>query len=132
MTARTPIYYDSGNLVEMTGLKSTNGLHKQSFNMLVDLSVALTVSAGSGNIGTTLSDTRFRSSVATQQTTAHATAGALDTVTTNFNHIVITDASVSVTGDTNNVLFPVYYDSGSGSVQSMTEADFVDTFIKCD
>ena len=36
MTARTPIYYDSGNLVEMTtGSKSTNGLHKQYFNMLV-------------------------------------------------------------------------------------------------
>ena len=130
MTARTPIYYDSGNLVEMTTAEVNEWVTQAIFQYASNPSVALTVDSGNGNIGTTLADTRFRSSAATQQTTGYATTGALTTVTTNFNHIVITDASVSVTGDTNNILFPVYYDSGSGSVQAMTEADFADTFIK--
>lgn len=130
MTARNPLYYDSGNLVEMSAAELLEWQQQAIYQYSQDKSVVLTVSAGSGNLGTTMADTRFRSSAATQQASSHATPGALDTVTTNFNHIVQTITNPSVTGDTNNRLFPVYYDSGAGAIQSMTETDFVDTFIK--
>ena len=73
MTARNPLYYDSGNLVEMSavriiGMATTRTIYQYS----QDKSVVLTVSAGSGNLGTTMADTRFRSSD-TQQASSHAT-----------------------------------------------------------
>ena len=130
MTARSPLYYDSDALVEMSAAELLKWQQQAIYQYSQSKSVVLTVSAGSGNLGTTMNDTRFRSSAATQQASSHATPGALDTVTTAFNHIVQTVTNPSVTGDTNNRLFPVYYDSSAGAVQSMSETDFVDTFIK--
>ena len=130
MTARNPLYYDSGNLVEMSSAELLEWQQQTIYQYSQSKSVVLTVSAGSGNLGTTMNDTRFRSSAATQQASSHATPGSLSTVTTAFNHIVQTVTNPSVTGDTNNRLFPVYYDSSAGAIQSMTEADFADTFIK--
>ena len=130
MTARNPLYYDSGNLVEMSAAELLKWQQQAIYQYSQSKSVVITVNAGNGNIGTTMNDTRFRSSAATQQASSHATLGALDTVTTAFNHIVVTVTNPSVTGDTNNRLFPVYYDSSAGAIQSMSETDFVDTFIK--
>ena len=130
MTARTPLYYTSDSLVEMTSAEIVEWQRQAIFQYASDESVVLTVDAGNGNIGTTMNDTRFRSSTATQQASSHATPGALDTVTTAFNHIVQTVTNPSVTGDTDNVLFPVYYDNASGSILAMSETDFADTFIK--
>ena len=130
MTARNPLYYDSGSLVEMSAAELLKWQQQAIYQYSQSKSVVITVDAGNGNIGTTMNDTRFRSSAATQQASSHATPGALDTVTTAFNHIVVTVTNPSVTGDTNNRLFPVYYDSSAGAVQSMSETDFVDTFIK--
>ena len=130
MTARNPLYYDSDALVEMSSAELLQWQQQAIFQYSQSKSVVLTVDAGNGNLGTTMNDTRFRSSAATQQASSHATPGALDTVTTAFNHIVQTVTNPSVTGDTNNRLFPVYYDSSAGAVQSMSEADFADTFIK--
>ena len=130
MTARNPLYYDSGNLVEMSAAELLQWQQQAIYQYSQSKSVVITVDAGNGNIGTTMNDTRFRSSTATQQASSHATPGALDTVTTAFNHIVVTVTNPSVTGDTNNRLFPCYYDSSAGAVQAMSETDFADTFIK--
>lgn len=129
MTVRTPLYYDGTDLVELSSAEiaeySTQAIYQYASNP----SVTVTVNTGGGGFAT-LSDTRFRSSAATQQVSSHATAGSLSTVTVNYTRLVQSKASVSVSGDTNNVAFPVYFDSGTGSVQSMSETDFVDTFIK--
>ena len=77
-----------------------------------------------------MDDTRLRSSVVLLQQNSSLGSGSLTTVTTSFDKISQTKASVSVSGDTNNVAFPVYYDSSAEAIRSMTEADFVDTFIK--
>lgn len=130
MTARTPIYWDGTNLKEFTAGEVTEYVTQAIFQYASNPSVVLTVTAGSGNITPTMADTRFRSSAATQQASSHPGSGALTTVTTDFDHITQTDSSVSVTGDTNNVLFPVYYDDSDDAIKSMSEADFVDTFIK--
>lgn len=130
MTARTPLYYDSGNLVEMTSAEITEWVTQTIYQYAADPSVTVSVVGSGGTLSPTMSDTRFRSSAATQSVSTYVTPGALDTVTTNYDRLSQTKASVTVTGDTNSVLFPVYYDSGTGSVQAMTEADFADTFIK--
>ena len=83
MTARNPLYYDSGNLVEMSDSAELLKWQQQAiYQYSQSKSVVITVNAGNGNIGTTMNDTRFRSSAATQQASSHATPGALDTVTT--------------------------------------------------
>tara|TARA_B000000565_G_scaffold255878_1_gene238587 strand:- start:218 stop:1180 length:963 start_codon:yes stop_codon:yes gene_type:complete len=127
MTARNPLYHDSGNLIEMSSAQLLEWQRAAIQQYAANPSVVITV--GSGNIGTTMSDTRFRSSTATQQASSFATAGSLGTVTTTFNKIVQTITNPSVLSDTGKS-FPVYYDSSTGSVQAMSLADFLDTFIK--
>jgi hypothetical protein len=129
MTARTPIYWDGTNLKEMTSGEITEWVTQTIYQYAANPSVTVTQVASGGSLGT-LSDTRFQSSAATQQATSYATPGSLGTVTVNLDRINMVDGSETVTGDTNNVLFPVYYDNVAGAIQSMTETDFLDTFIK--
>ena len=127
MTARNPLYYDesSDSLIEMSSSQLLEWQRAAIQQYAANPSVVITV--GSGNIGTTMSDTRFRSSAATQQASSFATAGSLGTVTTTFNKIVQTVTNPSVLTDTGKS-FPVYYDSGT--IQAMNLTDFLDTFIK--
>lgn len=127
MTARSPVYYDSGNLIEMTAGELLEWQREAIQQYAANPSVVITV--GSGNIGTTMNDTRFRSSAATQQASSHPGSGSLDTVTTGYNKIIQTVTNPSVLSDTGKS-FPCYYDSSSGSIQAMSLTDFLDTFIK--
>ena len=127
MTARNPLYYDSGNLVEMTAGELLEWQREAIQQYAANPSVVITV--GSGNIGTTMDDTRFRSSAAAQQASSHPGSGSLTTVTTSFNKIVQTVTNPSVLSDTGKS-FPVYYDSSAGAIQAMSLTDFLDTFIK--
>ena len=129
MTARTPLYYDGTDLVEMSASEIVEYQRQAIFQYASNPSVTLTVVSSSGAGFDAIDDTRFKSSAAAQQASSHPGSGSLQTTTTSFDKLNQAKASVSVTGDTNNIHFPVYYD-GSGSIQSMTEADFVDTFIK--
>ena len=130
MTARNPLYYDSGNLVEMSSAQLLEWQRKAISMYAGNPSVTCSVAAGSGDLSPTMADTRFRSSAATQQASSHPGSGSLDTVTTNFDHIsgnaVTNPSTLTDTGKS----FPVYYDSSSGSVQAMSLDDFLDTFIK--
>ena len=131
MTARSPLYYDSGNLIEMTAAEILEWNRQAIYQYASAPTVVLTVDAGNGNIsGGALSDTKYKSSTATQQASSYATPGSLGTTTVAFEHIVQTITNPAVTGDTNNVLFPVYQDNTGGTIQAMTETDFEDTFIK--
>ena len=127
MTARNPLYYDSGNLIEMSSSQLLEWQRKAIQQYAANPSVVITVDAGNGNIGTTMDDTRFRSSAAAQQASSHPGSGSLTTVTTSFNSIVQTITNPSVLSDTGKS-FPVYYDSGT--IQAMSLTDFLDTFIK--
>ena len=129
MTARTPLYYTSGDIKQFTNAEIVQWQRRAIKEYADSKSVVITVDAGNGNIGTTMDDTRFKSSAATQNASSYQTPGSLGTVTTSFNSIVQTVTNPSVTGDTNNVLFPCYLD-GSNNIVAMSEADFVDTFIK--
>ena len=71
MTARLPLWYNSGSLQEMSTAEIVQWQRRAIKEYADSPSVVLTV--GSGNIGTTMADTRFKSSTATQQNSSHAT-----------------------------------------------------------
>ena len=60
MTARTPIYYDSGNLVEMTTAEINEWVTQAIFQYANNPSVVLSVVGSGGTMTPTMADTRFR------------------------------------------------------------------------
>ena len=60
----------------------------------------IVTAVGSGNIGTTMTDTRFKSSAAAQQNSSHPGSGSLQTVTTSFDRISQSITNPSVLSDT--------------------------------
>lgn len=94
-------------------------------------SVTLSVVGSSGTLGS-MQDTRMQAGAATTDATNFDTEGETPNVSQvtpiEFDKISQVNASLSAPTDTNNRLYPVYYD-GSGSVQAMTATDVFDTFI---
>jgi len=127
MTARNPLYYDSGNLIEMSSAQLLEWQRKAISMYAANPSVTLSQVSSSGTISPQMDDTRFRSSAAAQQASSHPGSGSLDTVTTSFDRISQSITNPSVLSDTGKS-FPVYYDSGT--IQAMSLTDFLDTFIK--
>ena len=93
-------------------------------------SVALSVVGSSGTLAA-ITDTRLQAGAGTTDVTNFDTAGEtpnVSTVTVTYDKISQTNATLSTPTDTNNKLYPVYYD-GSGSIQAMNATDIFDTFI---
>lgn len=127
MTARNPLYYDSGNLVEMSAAQLLEWQRKAISMYAGNPSVTCSQVSSSGTISPQMDDTRFKSSAAAQQASSHPGSGSLQTVTTSFDRISQAITNPSVLSDTGKS-FPVYYDSGT--IQAMSLTDFLDTFIK--
>ena len=127
MTARNPLYYDSGNLVEMSAAQLLEWQRKAISMYAGNPSVTCSQVSSSGTISPQMDDTRFKSSAAAQQNSSHPGSGSLQTVTTSFDRISQAITNPSVLSDTGKS-FPVYYDSGT--IQAMSLTDFLDTFIK--
>ena len=127
MTARNPLYYDSGNLVEMSSAQLLEWQRKAISMYAGNPSVTCSQVSSSGTISPQMDDTRFKSSAAAQQASSHPGSGSLQTVTTSFDRISQAITNPSVLSDTGKS-FPVYYDSGT--IQAMSLTDFLDTFIK--
>ena len=93
-------------------------------------SVTLNVVGSSGTLDA-ITDTRLQAGAGTTDVTNFDTAGEtpnISTVTVTYDKISQTNATLSTPTDTNNKLYPVYYD-GSGSIQAMNATDIFDTFI---
>ena len=98
-------------------------------------SVTLSVVSNNGSLAT-IEDTRMMSGAAStsisanppETTTAEPDEYADVNTPLTFDKIDQTVATVSTPSDTNNKLYPVYYD-GSGTIQAMTATDLFDTFI---
>ena len=127
MTARNPLYYDSGNLIEMSSAQLLEWQRKAISMYAGNPSVTCSQVSSSGTISPQMDDTRFKSSAAAQQASSHPGSGSLQTVTTSFDRISQAITNPSVLSDTGKS-FPVYYDSGT--IQAMSLTDFLDTFIK--
>ncbi len=126
MTVRFSLYNDgSNNLQEFTAAQNTTNQSQAIYQYSTAPSVTLTVDS-SNSIGTR-ADTRLLAGAATSHPSSFQTPTDTTTNTINFTNISQTIGTPGAVTDTNNVLYPVYYDGTN--VVSMNQTDFLDTFI---
>lgn len=126
MAIRTPLYYSLGNLKQLTSSQISDIQTRMFWLYVTNPSVALSVVNGSGNL-TTMYDTRYQAGTYVTNVSSFQSAPTISIVSVGFNNILSTISSYSAPTNTNNVAFPVYYNT-SGNLQSMTLQDMYDTF----
>ncbi len=129
MAVRQPLYYNSGNLQEMTTTMVDEIVNQIVYQYSLSPSVSLSVVGSGGSLGT-LSDTRLQAGSQSTSVSAfpgEGTTAEPSTVTVNYSKITQSTASITPTTDTGKT-WPVYYTS-SGAVQAMSLADVKDTFL---
>ena len=127
MTVRFSLYNDgSNNLQEFTAAQNTTNQSQAIYQYSTAPAITLTVGSGS-NIGTR-SDTRLQAGAGTTHVSSFQTPASTSTVTVNYTNIGQNISSPGAVTDTDNVLYPSYYDGTN--IVSMSQTDFLDTFIK--
>ena len=129
MAVRKPLYVVSGNLQEMDTTMVNQIVDQCVYQYSLNPSVALSVVASGGNIGS-ITDTRKQAGSYSTSTTSfpsEATTAEPSTVTVTYDKISSANASVTPTSDTGKT-WPVYYNA-SGQIQSMSLQDVKDTFL---
>jgi hypothetical protein len=129
MATRNPLVYSSGNLVEMTSAQVDAVIDNIVYQYSLSPSVTLSVVGSSGSLGA-ISDTRLQAGAISNSSTSFPGSGTTQdpqTVTTNYDKVSQTVASVTPTTDTGTT-WPVYYTSG-GEIHAMPLADIKDTFL---
>ena len=129
MAVRQPLYYNSGNLQEMTTTMVEEIVDQIVYQYSLNPSVTLSVVGSSGNLSA-ITDTRLRAGAASTSATAfpnQATTAEPSVVTVTYDKVSSTNASITPTSDTGKT-WPVYYTS-SGEIQAMSLADVKDTFL---
>lgn len=128
MAFRRPLYYDSGNLREMTDAQIAQVKARMFYAYIDNPSVALTVVNSSGNLGE-LTDTRLQAGAA-----ATDASGFIDEAGTEEPSIVnvaIARIQQTVSSDPNPATtptqYPAYYTS-EGNIRAMNLQDMYDTF----
>lgn len=129
MAIRRPLYYDSGNLREMSDAQLNTVRTRVAYQYSLNPSVTLSQVSSGGNLGS-YTDTRRTAGSFLQRADRFPTEGETPepgTVTVTYSRINQAVASTSDLTDTNNKAFPVF--NNSGNIQAMTLTDMYDTFI---
>jgi len=126
-----PLYNDGGNLREMS-LAQVGQLQQRAVYVYgSNPSALLTVVGSSGSLAS-MQDTRMQAGASTTDVTNFDTQGETPNVSQVtpivYDKINQANSSVSTPTDTNNKLYPIYYD-GSGTIQAMSATDVFDTII---
>ena len=132
MTARSPLWYNSGNLQEMTAGEIVEWQAAAIYVYAQSPTSVLTVVGGSGSLAA-MSDTRKMAGATSTNVSAFVAEGSTaepGTQTVSYDKVTqtLTTSGVGQTADSSNISYPVYYD-GSGNIQAMSLTDFRDTFI---
>ena len=133
MTARLPLWYNSGNLQEMTSAEIVEWQKAAIFVYAQSPTSVLTVVSGSGSLAA-MSDTRKMAGAASTSTTAFVAEGTTaepGTQTVSYDKVTqtLTTSGVGQTADS-GITFPVYQEDTGGTIRAMNLADFKDTFIE--
>ena len=115
MAVRQPLYYNSGNLQEMTTTQVSEIVDQIVYQYSLNPSVALSVVSSGGSLDA-ITDTRLQAGAQSTSTTAfpnEATTAEPSVVTVTYDKITETRASVTPTSDTGKT-WPVYYTSSGG------------------
>jgi hypothetical protein len=130
MAVRRPIYYNSGNIYQMTDAM-INQIRDQAIHMYaISPSVQLSVIGVGGNLGT-INDTRLvAGAVATSISAIPSEAVTQEPfyISITYNRINQTIVSTSDPANTDSVAFPAYL-TANNNIQAMSAQDVYDTFI---
>ena len=129
MAVRAPLYYDAGDLKEMSTSMVNTIIEQCVYQYSLDTSVSLTVVPSGGNVGS-ISDTRQQAGTLHthwRSFTSEATTAEPTTVTVSYDKIQQTVLAGSPTIDT-GWLWPAYKRSDN-DIQPMTLQDVKDTFL---
>src|SRR6056300_1136920 len=129
MAVRSPLYYNAGNLQEMSTAMVGQIVDQIVYQYSLNPSVALSVVGSSGSLAS-MNDTRLQAGAASTSTTAfpsEATTAEPSVVTVTYDKVTETRATVTPTSDTGK-LWPAYYNA-SGNIQAMNLQDVKDTFL---
>ena len=129
MAVRSPLYYNAGNLQEMSTAMVGQIVDQIVYQYSLNPSVALSVVGSSGSLAS-MNDTRLQAGAASTSTTAfpsEATTAEPSVVTVTYDKITETRATITPTSDTGK-LWPAYYNA-SGNIQAMNLQDVKDTFL---
>ena len=129
MAVRSPLYYNAGNLQEMSTAMVDQIVDQIVYQYSLNPSVALSVVGSSGSLAS-MNDTRLQAGAASTSATAfpsEATTAEPSVVTVTYDKITETRATVTPTTDTGKI-WPAYYNA-SGNIQAMNLQDVKDTFL---
>ena len=129
MAVRSPLYYNSGVLQQMSTAMVDTIVDQIVYQYSLNPSVTLSVVSSGGSLDA-ITDTRLQAGAASTNASAfpsEATTAEPSVVTVTYDKITETRASVSPTADTGKT-WPVYYTS-SGNIQAMNLQDVKDTFL---
>jgi hypothetical protein len=128
MAARRPLYYDSGNLREMTDEQIAQIKARMFWAYVANPSVTLSVVNSGGNLGT-LTDTRLQAGAAS--TSVSSTPTEAETAEPTVVEVSISRIEQTIASDpdpaTSTTQYPAYYTSG-GEIRAMNLQDMYDTF----
>ena len=129
MATRNPLIYNGSDLIEMTSAQVDAVVDNIVYQYSLSPSVTLSVVGSGGSLGS-ISDTRKKAGTVSNSSSSFPGSGTTQdpqTVTTNYDKVSQSVASVTPTADTGTT-WPVYYTSG-GEVHAMPLADIKDTFL---
>tara|TARA_R110002074_G_scaffold56750_1_gene139892 strand:- start:412 stop:1341 length:930 start_codon:yes stop_codon:yes gene_type:complete len=129
MATRNPLIYNGSDLIEMTSAQVDAVVDNIVYQYSLSPSVTLSVVGSGGSLGN-ISDTRKQAGTVSNSSSSFPGSGTTQdpqTVTTNYDKVSQSVASVTPTADTGTT-WPVYYTSG-GEVHAMPLADIKDTFL---
>jgi hypothetical protein len=128
MAIRIPLYYDSGNLREMTNAQIAQVRARMFASYISNPSVTLTVVNSGGNLGS-LADTRLQAGAAS--TSVSSTPTEAETAEPSVVDVAIARIQQTVASDPNPATtptqYPAYY-TVDGAVRAMSLQDMYDTF----
>ena len=133
MAVRKLLYYDSGNLVEMTSAEMVELQKRMIYAYGVSPTAVLTQVSGSGALIASMDDTRTQAGATSQSSTAFVAEGSTaepSVVTVSYDKINLAytaTGSISNTSD-NGTTFPVYFD-GTNDIEAMSLTDLKDTLL---
>jgi hypothetical protein len=134
MTARSPLWFNSGNLQEMTAAEIVEWQAAAIFVYASGPTAVLTVSDSSAGDLAAMSDTRKQAGVASSISNyafvPESITSEPTTVTVSYDRVdnTYTTSGIGQTAD-GGITMPVYYD-GSGGIVAMNLTDFKDTFVE--
>jgi len=130
MAVRRPLYYDSGNLREMTDTQIAQIKARMFWSYVSNPSVSLTVVNSGGNLGT-ITDTRLQAGEAS--TSVSSTPTEAETAEPSIVNVAIARIQQTVASDPNPATtptqYPAYY-TADGNVRAMNLQDMYDTFAE--